>query len=231
MQDLDLSLPVLSLSRIIIGFILLVVTSLLIGFFLQKNVYTLPFDRYFYELAIYVPHVVWLNNIIWVFDNNFLSIFQPHPSYLIVMYISFLTAVFILKRKLFWWAVVSLLFCVIFERIIVAIDTALVFRTRPFFLLPNSVSHVVQEGLRHWTSYPSGHTRDTMLTGMMISFYFPKVRLLMVFLACFVGFSRLYLGVHFPTDVLAGLGIGYVAAYLVMLLTVFCKSRFAYKSK
>ena len=33
-------------------------------------------------------------------------------------------------------------------------------------------------------------------------------------LACLIAFSRLYLFVHFPTDVLAGIAVGFICAFL-----------------
>ncbi|MBE9060397.1 phosphatase PAP2 family protein [cf. Phormidesmis sp. LEGE 11477] len=67
-------------------------------------------------------------------------------------------------------------------------------------------------------SYPSGHALGSMvlygfLSYLLITLY-PRYsliwRLVGIFLIVAIGFSRLYLGVHWPTDILAGYGIGFL---------------------
>jgi len=200
-------------------FLLLIATivgSLLVGFILQKNQYTLPFDSFFYHLFISLPHPQWLNTLIWPFDNNFIALFAPHPSYLVLMYAGFFGYILLFKRKSLRWAVISIVLGLLLSFIFVKIDTYLVFRQRPFFILPNHVTDLVKESLRHWTSYPSGHTRDTAMLAIIIGSYMPKSRILLIALALFVGFSRVYLGVHFPTDVISGFAIGVCAGLLAV---------------
>ena len=57
-------------------------------------------------------------------------------------------------------------------------------------------------------SFPSGHTMASfLLAGLLVSFYGTVAWPIYIW-ACLVGVSRVFLGVHFPTDILAGATIG-----------------------
>jgi undecaprenyl-diphosphatase len=64
-------------------------------------------------------------------------------------------------------------------------------------------------------SFPSGHTADAFAFAVAVSLVFPKWYFLIPCLiwASLVGYSRMFLGVHFPSDVLAGALIGAICAY------------------
>lgn len=57
-------------------------------------------------------------------------------------------------------------------------------------------------------SFPSGHTTAifSFITPIVISF--PQLGMGLILLACCVGLSRIYLGLHYPSDVLIGGIIG-----------------------
>lgn len=63
-------------------------------------------------------------------------------------------------------------------------------------------------------SFPSGHTAAAFVIVTLIGNFF-SVFLVPVYLwALLVGVSRIYLGVHYPTDILAGLVIGIFCAFM-----------------
>ncbi|MCY7381442.1 MAG: phosphatase PAP2 family protein [Microcoleus sp. CAN_BIN18] len=74
-------------------------------------------------------------------------------------------------------------------------------------------------------SFPSGHAMISMviygLLGYLLGERFPKQRWwiysLTVVLVAAIGFSRLYLGVHWPTDVIAG----YIAGFVWLIACIF----------
>lgn len=78
---------------------------------------------------------------------------------------------------------------------------------RPLAVL--ELVHLV--GAKHYkSSFPSGHTASAFAVGYLFCSYYTRRswKALVVFLAVLVGYSRVYIGVHFPMDVVAGAGIG-----------------------
>lgn len=67
----------------------------------------------------------------------------------------------------------------------------------------------------HDFSFPSGHTLASFEGAVSIFLYRKRWGAAALVLAALIGFSRLYLFVHFPTDVLAGAVLGIVIALLV----------------
>lgn len=57
-------------------------------------------------------------------------------------------------------------------------------------------------------SFPSGHTGASFAAAAVLYFSGSRLRFYSLLLAALIGFSRLYLYVHYPTDVLAGAALG-----------------------
>lgn len=64
-------------------------------------------------------------------------------------------------------------------------------------------------------SFPSGHTTAAFSVAASLAITFPQLGLFSLIAAGLVGISRIYLGVHYPTDVLIGGLIGTVSAFLI----------------
>ncbi len=80
-------------------------------------------------------------------------------------------------------------------------------RIRPFEA-DASLLRAVLISLPKDASFPSGHTAAGFASSVAVLLCRKKLGIIMVILAFLVGISRLYLCVHFPTDVIAGAVIG-----------------------
>lgn len=61
-------------------------------------------------------------------------------------------------------------------------------------------------------SFPSAHTAIAFMLAVILSYYWKNYSILFYLAAVAVGFSRIYLGLHFPSDIVAGLILGTVIA-------------------
>ena len=72
---------------------------------------------------------------------------------------------------------------------------------------------------QHDFSFPSGHTIASFEAAAALSLYHKKLGIPALILSSLIAFSRLYLYVHYPTDVLfsvaAGIGIAFFCSWLV----------------
>jgi len=76
------------------------------------------------------------------------------------------------------------------------------------------------------SSFLSGHTSTSFACAYVISRLAPRLTIPVFVLAALIGFSRVYVGVHYPLDVVAGAIFGLIVAKaLLMLLTALQRSR------
>ena len=90
------------------------------------------------------------------------------------------------------------------------------FRERPFVAHPGSTLLLVRRSLD--PSFPSDHATAAFAIAFAVLFFSLRAGLLFLLAASAIGFSRVLLGLHYPGDVLAGVGIGLVCAAAVATL-------------
>lgn len=78
-------------------------------------------------------------------------------------------------------------------------------RERPFLKLSNV--NALKLNLKDH-SFPSGHTTAAFSLNVTMALVFPQFALLFIAVAILVGISRIYMGVHYPTDVIGGIIVG-----------------------
>jgi undecaprenyl-diphosphatase len=100
-----------------------------------------------------------------------------------------------------------------------ALALLLPFRLRPIheenvhFLMPYGMD---QQSLHGWSSFPSDHA--VLFFSLSAGIYFVSRRwgiFLMVYTALFVAFPRLYLGLHYPSDLVCGMALGVAVTWLM----------------
>lgn len=115
----------------------------------------------------------------------------------------------LLNKKYRTWGIVaaaSLIGCLIIGNLILK---PLVARTRPYDVV--GFANLLVGRLSDY-SFPSGHTYASFAAATVLFAMNKKWGTCALIVAAFISFSRLYLYVHFPTDVLAGFVIGVVIA-------------------
>lgn len=86
----------------------------------------------------------------------------------------------------------------------------LVGRPRPYTVSPEIVTLIKKLSS---CSFPSGHTSSSFAAAFVIYRMVPKkAGIPALVLAAMIGFSRMYVGVHYPTDVLGGVLVAFMAS-------------------
>ncbi len=88
-------------------------------------------------------------------------------------------------------------------------------RIRPYINIPEIIVNKI--GVDDY-SFPSGHTTAAFSIGVSIALKFTGLATISLILASLVGFSRMYLGVHYPTDVGAGVVVGSASAIFIKMI-------------
>lgn len=197
--------------------VLLIAGSIGVGVFVQQNPLVKIFDAFLYENILFGPHNKILDILVWPINYNFLPI-GPMPSYFYPWIISLLIYLFIFKRSLFPWALLSIVLATALALIVADLDWRFVFRQRPYTTLPNNVDDFWKHVWSVYSSYPSGHSRETAMYGYLTYKFIPKLKWLMILLVIFVGWSRIYVGAHYPSDVIAGIIIGGLTAKIALMI-------------
>jgi len=94
----------------------------------------------------------------------------------------------------------------VFSQTIVFLVKRIVNRPRPYKAMNNVIALKPPACIY---SFPSGHTSAAFCLALALASGYPHYQTLFMLAAGLVGVSRIYLGVHYPTDVLVGFMVAY----------------------
>ena len=121
-----------------------------------------------------------------------------------------IAAVFPRRRMAAWRVILSVALTFL---LVDGVIKPIVDRDRPFEVLPEA--RLIDT--RPLTgSFPSGHAASAMAGALSVGRLLPAARIVWWPLAMAIAASRMYVGVHWPSDVLAGLLIGWATAWFVL---------------
>ncbi len=121
-------------------------------------------------------------------------------------------AIIVARRASIWPAVAGVVAVAVTSTITTSIKS-LVGRARPPLAL-SDVHALVP--LPHDASFPSGHASSAFAAAVVLGAYAPRLRPILVTVATLVAISRVWLGVHYPSDVVAGAALGTTIALLTL---------------
>lgn len=119
---------------------------------------------------------------------------------------------------------VTVLLALIFNHVMTnMILKDLIGRPRPYTVSPEIVTLIRQ--LSSY-SFPSGHTSSSFAAAFVMYRMLPKkIGIPALTLAAMIGFSRMYVGVHYPTDVIGGMVVALVCSILAYYLVQMIKRK------
>jgi undecaprenyl-diphosphatase len=75
-------------------------------------------------------------------------------------------------------------------------------------------------------SFPSSHATNIFAGMSLFAFVYPRLKIGFFVIASLVAYSRVYVGVHYPFDVVAGAAVGIACAVIVIVLFEAFSNRF-----
>lgn len=150
----------------------------------------------------------------YVFIDKLAVFFVEYFQYVVV----FLLFLFLLKDfKKYLKMVVTALFAAIFGRFFITeIIRYLLPRVRPFvtYHVNLLVAHNPNE-----PSFPSGHAAFFFALSTVVYFYNKKAGVLFFIASFLISISRVFAGIHWPSDILVGAIVGFFSGWLIFKLS------------
>ena len=106
---------------------------------------------------------------------------------------------------------------------------------KPFFARPRPCNPDMMvtgarciAGLKTSFSFPSAHAMNIFAQATLFTFLFPAKSVFFFLFAIVIGISRIYLGVHYPSDVASGALMGSAVAAIVYATYIMIRKRYSF---
>ena len=120
------------------------------------------------------------------------------------------------------WAAATLIVCVaVLDPMSTHLLKETIGRLRPFDVL-GDVNKLVGSGAG---SFPSNHALNNAAAAVILTFFYRRKAWIWWTIAVLVSLSRVYCGVHWPTDVIAGFALGALAGFTFVKIVTMLWSR------
>jgi undecaprenyl-diphosphatase len=147
------------------------------------------------------------------FDAFFPAVTDLHRSPLFIAFASILLALWVWRRRIeaVKWIVVLAIALGLSDGISYRLIKHATQRQRPS---EAGLQVDLRTDLHTGTSFPSNHAANMFSGATVLTFAFPAWSFLFYAIAAIVAYSRIYVGVHFPLDVLAGAILGTAVGFV-----------------
>ena len=145
---------------------------------------------------------------------DFIAVLFSHIG--TVRLIAILLGIFFWTKKETRQITFVLFVSIIVSGLLVGILKDIADRPRPYILLGLTAADMLVH-TNPLTSFPSGHTANAFVTAAAVGYYFKKWLIPAFLTACAAGLTRIWLLVHYPSDVVAGAIFG-IFVFVAILL-------------
>jgi len=157
-----------------------------------------------------------VNNLVgkWVCLDSLAIFFAKYFIYYLVAGAIILFFLIKDKKEKIKYLILTLLSVILSRLIITEIIRFFWYRPRPF------VAYAVNSLIKHSASasFPSGHIAFLFALSMAILFFNKKFGIAFLIISLLVGLARVFVGVHYPLDILGGIVIGIISAIVIKII-------------
>ena len=135
----------------------------------------------------------------------------------------FISFILIIKKKYRKVGITTIMALIINSILGEGLIKNIIQRPRPFTMI-NNINLLIPAPTSY--SFPSGHTSSSFACAIVIAYYLKKLLIPSISLAILIAISRLYLQVHYLSDIIGGIILGIISAIISIKLINFIYNKY-----